>query len=126
MGTEEHTAKVEPAFAVIEVELVELAQVIFVTGEETVVEPESFSLRLLGINAHHSLYRSVITCTRIANHLYTLHIVGRKLVQFRGVTHLASVNVDFSRTRTEHVYRAFLCRYPGKLAQQVIARACFL
>ena len=73
--TEEHAAQVEPALAVVKVKLVKHIPAIVITGEETVVESETFALRLLGIDAHHGFHRRIITCTGIAYHLYTLYVI---------------------------------------------------
>ena len=122
----EHPAEVEPALAVVEVELVEHSPVILIAGEEAVVEAEAFALRLFGIDAHHGLHLRIVPRTGVAHHLYPFDVVALQLVQLTGIAHLAPVDVDFRRAAAEDVHRPLVRRHAGQLVQQVIACARLL
>ena len=120
-----HTAQIESSFAVVGIELVECSPTVLVTGLETVVEAESFTLRFLRVNAHHRFYCGIVTSTGVTHHFHLFDVVTFQLAQFRGIAHLASVDINLSRSGAKHIYRAFVSRYAGQFVQQVVARTGF-
>lgn len=100
--TRNHTRQIKASLTIIEIKYIVYRPVITILCIETVIETETFSLRLLGFDSDNGIHCRVIARTGIVHHFHTFDVIGRKLAQFGIVTYLTTVDINLGSTSTEH------------------------
>ena len=117
----ERGADVKPAHAIVHVEIVGTYQVAIVVqlAKEPVIQAEALAHGLFRGDTDNGGHAGVISGTGIGDDLHLLDIVRAEPVQFRVVSHLASVYVNLGRSPAKHLYLALARRYVRDAIQQV-------
>ena len=123
----QHTGDIQTVLSVIQIQLVvnRPSVISLVTCHRSVVNAYPFACHLFRDDTDDCLDRCIISGTWIGNYFYGFDVVGRQLVQFLGISHFASVDVDFGCTSAEYGYSSVLSGNIRYLVQKILGCSGF-
>ena len=85
------------------------------------VETEALTNGTNGFDTDDSLGRSIVFSSRCHNHIYVFYLIAAQLVEFTGVAHLPSIDIDERSTTANDLNIFSITKYTWNLAKHIVA-----